>query len=217
MELTIGILRVPAEKAREAIATYTAAELSGDPYAYPYYDELATNDGDELVDGDFLAPILLNALKGNALSAFRFLKQNEAELQGALGAIGREVSLQGAETDVSLIGPLYAILDGGSSEHPAHVRGTTLSKILHRKRPQFIPLYDKKIYRCYVGADAPVQTHDAEPWADFMIKVAVAIRADLTRNIDDWRSLASSVKDPDISPLRALDIVAWMLTEDPQA
>jgi len=51
--------------------------------------------------------------------------------------------------------PLYAVLDGLAAK-PWGVEGTTLSKVLHRKRPQSLVLHDRWVRACYVGGDGPV-------------------------------------------------------------
>lgn len=87
---------------------------------------------------------------------------------------------------------------------------TILAKILHRKRPGFIPLYDAQVRGVYRdGPDAPVPTVRGRSWCEFLPLFAAAVREDLVREMWFWQEVANLAPGPPITPLRALDIVAW--------
>ena len=60
---------------------------------------------------------------------------------------------------------LYQVLDDPTTR-PWGVGGTTLSKVLHRKRPQSVVLHDRWVRACYVGDESPVPRAPGRSWAD---------------------------------------------------
>src|SRR5206468_8744937 len=115
-------------------------EYLGGGYAWPAYDLLVTNGSAELVDGDLLAPTLLGATVDS--SRFRVLRDMWPHMQGVRDLPA--VALQDADDDVlHAVAELFAGLD---TEHyrRAGVRGTIVAKVLHRKRPDLVPLYDSR-------------------------------------------------------------------------
>lgn len=89
-------------------------------------------------------------------------------------------------------------------------RGTTLSKVLHRKRPSFIPLWDSNVEQVYQGGTpAKVPRVKGRSWEVFMPLFGAAVQADLQREADFWSGIVAMAPGPPITPLRALDIVAW--------
>lgn len=119
-----------------------------------------------------------------------------------------ELSLVTADpADLDRLGELFAVLDGKGI---SGARGAVLSKLLHRKRPAFIPLYDKQVGLVYQsGADAPVPAVKDRTWREFTPLCASALQVDLRRDLPYWKEIAALAVDPQITPLRALDIVAW--------
>lgn len=57
-----------------------------------------------------------------------------------------------AET-LEAIAALYGILD---INKPPQIRLVKLTKVLHRKRPNLLPLFDRNILRCYQEIGTPV-------------------------------------------------------------
>ena len=73
-----------------------------------------------------------------------------------------------------------------------------------------IPVYDEAIGHCYSGCEgAPVPWDRERPWAGYAAAWLRAVRDDLVRHHGAWAELAAIATDPPITPLRALDIVAW--------
>lgn len=182
------------------------------PYAYPVYDQMATGSGpNELNDGDLLAPLLLNA--GPSIRGVFSLQAVRAALQDGLAAIPLGLTLQEAVADDShkkLLEPLIAVLDA-----PGKVPGvqlTMLTKVLHRKRPLFIPLFDSQVKACYWSTDDhfPMQPDPTRPDAEFFSSLAACIAADLDGQLDVWQALRTEAPDS-VPLLRILDVVAWNL------
>ena len=177
-------------------------------WAYPAYDAYDTrSDPHSIEDADLLAPVLLNVNR-LTLKAYYGLQEQRDRLQDSLAAIPEDAELTSAgDDDLEPIRMLFSVLDNPGIPD---VQGTILAKILHRKRPGFIPLYDERVRRCYqVGQRAPLPVRRGRPWGEFFVALAMAMRNDLVDQRDAWAEIAALATNPRISLLRALDIVAW--------
>jgi hypothetical protein len=117
------------------------------------------------------------------------------------------------DNTLEAIAELYGILD----EHPQHqVQLTKLSKVLHRKRPDLLPLYDENIRRCYFEFGDPVRVVPVKRRKDRdrMLVWLPEVRKDLQEGLQTWNDLASLASEPTISPLRSLDILGWRLVDE---
>lgn len=135
------------------------------------------------------------------------------ELESALRAVPADVDLAVADKyALSSVGDLFAVLD--STSRPRNVLGTTLAKVVHRKRPNLVPLYDEQVRRVYQDGDtAPLPPVTGRSWVNFMFLLAGRMQDDLNRALDFWDELTTMrpAGGPPVSRLRALDIVAWGL------
>jgi hypothetical protein len=181
------------------------------PYAHPAYDEYDTGSSTfELNDGDLLAPTLLNAAP--TARAFYSLQRVRPQLTEALGRIPVGLTLSESVrrgTMPALLGDLVAVLDG--PEPPTGASLTTLLKVLHRKRPDFIPLYDQFVRRCYVGPGEPFPVHRQRrrSWRDYAVAIAHAMDDDLSGQREVFTDLHRPA--PPVSRLRLLDVLAWKI------
>ena len=175
-------------------------------YAYPGYDRLVTNGSAELVDGDLLAPVLIGAHVDEG--RFSLLQ----EMLPALEAVADlpEVALQDADDDhVLCVAGLFGILD-----EPRYagrgVRGTIVSKVLHRKRPGLVPLYDSRIFEAYTAPGAIPRATDRS-WQDFMELLCMQMREDLQTEGEAFAALEQLAADEGtpVTQLRILDILVW--------
>ena len=179
-------------------------------YAYPAYDRLHTNGSTQLVDGDLLAP----ALMGVDLDRARFglLREMLPALEGV--AELPDVALQDADDDhVLCVAGIFGMLD-----EPRYagrgVRGTIVSKVLHRKRPDLVPLYDSRIFEAYTAPGAVPRSTDRS-WQNFMALLCMQMRADLRaeeKAFDELERLAADQEAP-VTRLRILDILVWRTAE----
>jgi len=182
------------------------------PYAYPAYDTFDAESGpDELNDGGLLAPGMLNAAP--TIAAFYSLQRMRKHLQQRLAAIDTALTLAQAINDGSvdaLLGGPVDVLD--ATPRPYGVRLTTLLKVLHRKRPLLIPLYDRFVKACYVGTgdDFPIQRRRTIPTPDYCVDLVKAINRDITSQQPAFATLASTVP-VGTPPLRVIDILACKL------
>jgi hypothetical protein len=175
-------------------------------YSYPAYDRLITNGSPSLVDGDLLAPTLM----GVHVDAGRFALLRE--MLPALEAVAElpEVSLEDAEDDhVMCVAGLFGILD-----EPRYagrgVRGTIVSKVLHRKRPDLVPIYDSRIFEAYTAQGVLPRTPERS-WQEFMHALCSQMRADLQSERDAFNELQAVAEEAGapLTKLRILDILVW--------
>ncbi|MET9078429.1 DUF6308 family protein [Streptomyces sp. NPDC004232] len=191
-----------------------AASRSRSVYAWPAYDRLSTGSGpNELNDGDFLAPGMLNAAP--SITAMYSLQTARGPLERALAAVPVELSLESAvERGLhrELLGDLVRVLDPRWSL--PGVQLTILSKILHRKRPLLVPLFDDNVRNCYwtwkPTPGYPMHRVRKRPDAEFFPLLAEHLAHDLASQAELWARLAAFMP-ADVTPLRLLDSVAWGL------
>lgn len=210
----IGRFAIPVETAAQWVSLYTdsaANALSAKPYAYPAYDQYNSDANTATVptDADFLAPGLLNVPV--KVRSFYGMQRVRDRLQAGLSAsdLGRPLAELTDERIAALIGSLYSVLDDSDTK-PWGVKATTLSKVLHRKRPASIALHDTWVQTCYLGDGAPVPRVKHRSWADYMTLVSVAMARDLRDQPRQFLVLqeASNAR-PSLSDVRVLDIIAW--------
>jgi hypothetical protein len=179
-------------------------------YSYPAYDLLITNGEPTLVDGDLLAPVLM----GVHIDTGRFALLRE--MMPALDAVGDlpEVSLEDADDDhVMCVAGLFGILD-----EPRYagrgVRGTIVSKVLHRKRPDLVPIYDSRIFEAYTAPGVLPRTLDRS-WQEFMRLLCTQMRADLQAEREAFNALQLAAEEAGnpVTKLRILDILVWRASD----
>lgn len=209
----VGKCVVAMDTARGWVTAYTDAErntVSPTPFAYPAYDLYNASDNDPgvLTDADLLAPGLLNV---------SVKIRTYYGLQGMRGFL--EPLLQHPELATPLadltderiafhVGGLYSVLD--AKPRPSGVRGTLLSKVLHRKRPASLALHDAWVQACYLGEGAPVPLSKRRTWADYMVLVSQAMAKDIRDQPQQFSELHKASKaGPRLTDLRLLDIIAW--------
>ena len=152
---------------------------------------------------------MLNAAP--TIAAFYSLQRAREHLQQRLATIDTSLTLTEAIIDGSveaLLGGLVDVLDAKPRLHG--VRLTTLLKVLHRKRPLFVPLYDRFVRACYVGTGDryPIPYRRTVRTSTYCVDLAKAINHDLTSQEAAFTTLRSAVPDG-TPPLRVLDVLAW--------
>lgn len=145
------------------------------------------------------------------IKTYESLQNKRAALDEHLARIPLDLDLVDADADdLAVLGDMFAVLDGPGVWG---AKGTVLAKVLHRKRPRFVPLYDEQVRAVYQdGPDAPVPPpprRTRRAWEDFVVLFAAAVQDDLRREKDFWAEIVSMASEPPITSLRALDIVAW--------
>lgn len=202
----VGGLRLDRTDALALAHVYLARGMRSSGYpAYDTYD--ADRAAGPLIDADLLAPVLLN-VRQLGIRTYSFLRDAVDTLQEVLDEIPSELDLAVATDDqLQLLGRLFAAVDDNAIPG---ARGTVLSKVLHRKRPRFIPLYDTRVGHVYqVEGTPPVPVVAGRSWHDFAIAYGSALRDDLQADPDFWDEVAALGRSGPVTPLRALDVVAW--------
>ena len=208
----VGALDVPLSEAAGWVTAYFDADSnvkSKEPYAYPAYDDFTAGSGpDELNDGDLLSPVLLNVRA--SIEAFHGLQAIRENLQVGLARTPPAVTLGAAVEDGSLRDRLDGFVGVLDSNPTRGVKLTTLTKILHRKRPMFLPLHDQFVAACYLGGlpRHPMKRARARTWVEYWTQMCTAIHGDLADRPSGWEKLGALTPRP-VSPLRLLDVVAW--------
>jgi hypothetical protein len=179
-------------------------------WSYPAYDRLVTNGSTVLVDGDLLAPNLIGA----DVDRGRFLLLRELMPRIAGVADLPPVALQDADDDVvDQVAALFAVLDEAPYAGRG-VRGTIVSKVLHRKRPDLVPLYDSRIFESYT-APGVIERSPHRSWRDSMTLLVRQMRADLQAEAPAFRALVEVAQGAGapLTQLRILDVLVWRTAE----
>ena len=179
-------------------------------WSFPAYDQLVTNGSATLVDGDLLAPVLI----GTAVDRDRFLLLRELMPRIAGVADLPPVALQDADDEaVAQVAALFAVLDDAPYAGRG-VRGTILSKVLHRKRPDLVPLYDSRIFESYTAPGA-IERSLHRSWQDSMTLLLRQMRADLQQEADTFATLerVAAGAGAELTRLRILDVLVWRTAE----
>lgn len=207
-EIKIGGLTRP----RDELMAYAKEYLDpGNQYAYPAYDSYLGSGTAKVQDADLLAIALLNAGQ-NPLPTYYTFKSllnpiNERLADPRLHGTLAEASQETLEAIADLVG----ILD---EERPTkHVGKTKLLKVLHRMRPDLIPLYDENIRRLYSETENPPVPRDLKRnHREFALAWLPAVQHDLNAHKEMLTEITRmALPETPITPLRALDIVAWKL------
>lgn len=179
-------------------------------WSYPAYDRLVTNGSAVLVDGDLLAPNLIGA----EVDRGRFLLLRELMPRIAGVADLPPVALQDADDAVvDQVAALFAVLDEAPYAGRG-VRGTIVSKVLHRKRPDLVPLYDSRIFESYTAPGA-IERSAHRTWRASMTLLLRQMRDDLREEaaaFDALVAVAEGAGAP-LTRLRILDILIWRTAE----
>lgn len=179
-------------------------------YAVTAYDRLVTNSSAVLVDGDLLAPNLI----GTEVDRDRFLLLRELVPRLAGVADLPSVGLHEAGDEVlDEVARLFAVLDDAPYAGRG-VRGTILSKVLHRKRPDLVPLYDSRIFESYTAPGA-IERSIHRSWRESMTLLLRQMRADLQAEAEAFEALTDVAQGAGVplTRLRILDVLVWRTAE----
>jgi hypothetical protein len=205
--LRVGGLSVPYEQAQNWATDYLVNHPGGS--GYPAYDtyEGAGKERIDVGQADLLAIALLNVSR-NPIPTYYALEALIPKLNEHLQGVEFDLPLEEASSDtLDAVAKLFSVLD---PKRPKWVKMTKVAKVLARKRPGLIPIYDKYVAYCYTDCtDAPVPPVKGRSWEAYSRSWLQAVQKDLTDQLDHWQALAAIAPGEKISALRALDIVAW--------
>jgi hypothetical protein len=97
--------------------------------------------------------------------------------------------------------------DGGHGDPVPGLKAVAVTKILHRKRPNLVPIFDAQVYESYIGSRPPAGAYGEAPR-----RLWPLLQADLRAHRSWLSDLAAPVRTPDarsLSVLRAADISIW--------
>lgn len=209
MEETVWVGSANCESKK--VLAYAKDYLSGvGEWAYPAYDSYPGTPGPMVGEADLLAVCLLNAGQ-KPIPTYYGLKKLIPAMNDALAKLPSEETFSNANPDVlDAVADLFGILD---EEPTSQVGKTKLMKVLHRKKPELIPLFDGNIRRCYseIG-EPPVPAVKNRTHRDFAVAWLPALQHDLKSQMEVWEEIVGmAIPGIPISPLRAIDIVGWRL------
>lgn len=205
--LRVGGAKVDFDEAKAWARTYLTERPKTS--AYPAYDGYPGSCGDLLGPQDLLAASLLNVFN-NPIPVYYGLETLMDSLNERLEdpAISGDLATADDETLKAIV-RLFGVLEATPTKY---VRLTTLSKVLHRKRPSLIPLFDDNIGYCYSQCEgAPVPYEDGRSHEGYRHAWLNALQEDLVTQLPYWEDIAAMAPGPRITPLRALDIIGWEL------
>lgn len=188
------------------------------PRAFQTYDRLS--DPDTLTPLDCLAPSLLSVrVDWRQIVPLFHPAGPGATLLAAMQAVldhptSRTDQFVGADIDPTMPGTAWAAVDAAlvasgeaDGEGARGLRAVAVTKILHRKRPDLVTIFDSRVFRFYTGERPPVGAYKHSPRRLWKL-----LQPDLRRNCSWLSDLAEERTTPDgrpLSLLRAADIVIW--------
>jgi len=205
--LKVGGASVELDEAKAWAHTYLVERPRTS--AYPAYDGYPGSPSDSVEAQDLLAVALLN-VSNNPVPVYYGLESLMAPINERLEDPAITGDLATADDDtLEAIVRLFGVLEASPTKY---VRLTTLSKVLHRKRPELLPLFDDNIGYCYSECEgAPVPFEDGRSRADYRRAWLKEVRTDLATQLPYWEEISAIAPGPKITPLRALDIIGWEL------
>ncbi|MFV0535240.1 MAG: DUF6308 family protein [Cumulibacter sp.] len=210
--LRVGGVTVAMPVAERWVEAYTdpARRTETKPYAYPAYDTYEqASDPYTLSDADLLAPGLLNV--NISLRAYYVLQDMRPHVEEAFKLIQPDANWANIDTDTAItaVEKAYSPLDVPQLSGRG-VRRTTLSKVLHRKRPNFFALHDSRVSNCYYDIAGGIETDRKRSRAQSMGVFTQRVAQDVASQTNQLDQLAEAVDGPvPLTHLRLLDIVAW--------
>lgn len=143
----------------------------------------------EMLSVQIPAPVAIDLLHGEL----------GRDLNALLAAIPTTIALQDDDAQQYIAPDSSAQAAWAMLNAQPAVGWVTAGKLLARKRPHLIPVYDT-VVRCFLGTPA-----------DFWSSLRSALRADDARLVRDIEALrADAGVSPTISVIRVLDVAIWM-------
>lgn len=191
------------------VAHYTDPE---GPRAFTTYDRLG--DPNTLGPLDCLAPALLSVdidyrqvvpLFQPSGAGARVLQALRAVLDHSDSATTDFLTVDLTAPDTAWAAVTAALLTARTDGRVKWLKESAVTKILHRKRPNLVPIFASRIYTFYFG-------RRPRPGGAAARELFPRLQADWVANRDLLESWAAPVRTPDdrpVSLLRAADIAIW--------
>lgn len=193
--------------------THLEHYTSGRTRAFLAYDG-DFGDPDQLTPLDLLAPALLS-MRTDYNTVVPLVAPVEGEptahqlLHEAMSRVLTDPSTRGARfigVDLDEGDAAWSVVRAAmvATQPIKGITAVYVSKVLHRKRPDLVPIYDSELYRFYFGKSPAGVGAPSRYWR--------ALQADLCASNGFLTDLAADRTTPDgraLSLLRVLDIVVW--------
>lgn len=170
------------------------------------YDGVETDQDSKLTIGDIVLSVTLNSRLNTRRQVWQVWKGKQA-VEKALARIPGNASLEDEaipwEELRTLFQAMCAIED---------IAGAKATKILHKKRPSLIPIYDS-ILEGYCKKRVP--RWSTLSWADGLVECMKAFRVDLMVNQKELHVLRDmmAARGWPITPVRAMEVLIWIEDE----
>lgn len=170
------------------------------------YDGVKTAQDCELTIGDMVLSVTLNSRLNTRRQVWQVWKGKLA-VEEALTRISADASLEDEvipwEELRNLFQAMCAIED---------IAGAKATKILHKKRPRLIPIYDS-ILEEYCKKRIP--RWSSLSWADGLVEYMKVFRIDLLANRNNLHVLCDmmAARGWPITPVRAMEVLIWIEDE----
>lgn len=181
---------------------------------WAYYDGLPDRDPMHILPDDVLATVAMNS-RVNDAAKVRSVHRGMAEAcDPVLALIPPGADLLSFDPELDLAKLLFDAACGASG-----VLMPVATKVLHRKRPAFIPMLDNVVMFAYLDAmglgDLRAKTQDGTTAGGVGVAVLHAFRADLAAALDPLSTTAARLDTAGtpVTALRLLEVSIWIATE----
>ncbi len=170
------------------------------------YDGIKTAQDCEITISDIVLSVTLNSRLNTRRQVWQVWKGKLA-VETALTRISADASLEDEaipwEELRNLFKAMCAIED---------IAGAKATKILHKKRPRLIPIYDS-ILEGYCKKRIP--RWSSLSWADGLVEYMKVFRADLLANQNELHVLCNmmAARGWPVTPVRAMEVLIWIEDE----
>ena len=170
------------------------------------YDGVKTVQDCELTVSDIVLSVTLNSRLNTRRQVWQVWKGRLA-VEKALTRIPANASLEDEvipwEELRNLFQAMCAIED---------IAGAKATKILHKKRPNLIPIFDSILEEFYKNR---IPRWSSLSWADGLVEYMKVFRADLLANRNGLHVLCDmmAARGWPITPVRAMEVLIWIETE----
>lgn len=178
-------------------------------YAFQTYDR--QGDPHTLTPVDFFAPELLSVDIWRTWVRDMFKPSGPwSDLRAAMQAVLDDDACRTADfIDVDLSGGAWKRVDAAvyAAGNVKRFRGVAVTKTLHRKRPNLVPILDSVVFKFFMGKKMRSGPFDETPRAFWPV-----LQSELRANRDWLAEVVADRKTPDnrpLSVLRAADIIVW--------
>lgn len=185
-----------ATRADDAVRSYFS-----DGYTGSRFELMADGDPDRITSNDLVAVSMLGVDVPARVTVWLLEKDGQATVASLLRGVPTDVDIWNAGDVVERDGPLWqlwTLLSDACWPMPKTGNGmgmTTISKLLAAKRPRLVPIVDSVVAKLL-----PSNNY----WADFATSLASAEARGLVLS-------ATPSAPPQLSLLRRIDVVLWML------